>query len=1121
MSTGPFDQEHVPADPSPNLEDQVEELLFECLGDQDPTQAITKAADDHPELADKLRCAYGELLRWNLVNASERERANSSNFGEEMPERLGEYRLIKRIGAGGMGVVYLARDDTLNRTVALKLIRPEHVYVPGARERFQHEVETIAKLQHPGIVPIYGVGKQEGMPYFTMQHIRGCSIAAALAELQATSEPPDARALLNIVAMHAATDETVRPQSGSSDPAHAMAEMTWPDTCVTIAIQIAGALQHAHERGILHRDVKPSNVLMTSDGRALLLDFGLAWSDREGQRLTKSTSQLGSLPYMPPEHISGDLPDPNRAADIYSLGVTLYEMLTLHNPFLGKNSEETRRNILGARTLRLRREQRSVSWELETVCLAAMDPDPTKRYPTMLEFQRDLERVRDRQTIQARRPSLMRRATRWAQRHPSIVAAMAVAFFGSLVALSVFGVQQRQARVESDQLRESAEIERYGALVSNADVEARIGLRPQASRQLLAQCREQDRGFEWRHLEFVTDQATQTLQGFSARIQSIEYCPDNQSILVSTQGSTMSRRGLDGSIIWSLSATPVSTMAICPANDGGHVILCGLLGGSLQVRDLSDGSPIATFEPAESEQESLARAEIVAIAASRDGRRAFSASSDGRICEWDAVEHKFLRVLGKHDAPAQCLALNHDGTKVASGGFDRTARVFDTETGEQVVSWKLPGWCLDVAWAPDQHTLLIANQAQLQANDLNQPEAPPRIIERGVVLAVECSDDGELIAATVSRRALQVYRVAERNPLKLAKSARLVGHEGLVQHLCFSPNGDRIASGSSDIRLWNAKEPAAVALPLHRRMVTHLAFAAPGLVVSADSTGRMRASSIHGDHQHLATDPDSPNEPAHDDPVVGLVAISGGVMSVDADGTTIRWQRDGNNWTAEVTELAVDVVAAATLANGDLVLACDDGRVLIPGTAPRSWQAHEDRVTALAVHGNDLWTGALDGTLKKWDATTGDLILEGPTHPSWIGSILVEPNGSWVATGGADTMIRVLDNTTSETLHTLEGHGRAVVALATDASGSRLISSGGYDNELRFWQPTTGRCLLSIQQAKPAISVAFDAATDTLALGDRVGYVRHLRSRPGGPRPFAAPAVLVDTISPAPGSRHR
>jgi serine/threonine protein kinase len=267
-----------PGSAAPGSDDErIEILLFECLEAEHPTQALEQAVEANPELAGQLRQAYGALQRWDLVDAAAKPRTDAMPAaGDATPDRLGEYRLLKRIGAGGMGVVFLARDEVLQRTVALKLIRPEHLYLPGARERFQREVETIARLQHPGIVPIYGVGKQEGMPYFTMQHISGCSVATALVDLEgrsssqqegsANGRSPDAVALLEVIARHATADHAAVPDAGGSSSSSGIRNLGWPDTCVAIAIEVANALQHAHERGILHRDVKPSNILLTRDG---------------------------------------------------------------------------------------------------------------------------------------------------------------------------------------------------------------------------------------------------------------------------------------------------------------------------------------------------------------------------------------------------------------------------------------------------------------------------------------------------------------------------------------------------------------------------------------------------------------------------------------------------------------------------------------------------------------------------------------------------------------------------------------------------------------------------------------------------------------------------------------
>ncbi|HEB54657.1 MAG TPA: serine/threonine protein kinase, partial [bacterium] len=541
---------------------------------------------DHPDLGPALRAAYREMLRFDLTSPAPGIPAG----GEDVPERLGDHRLIERLGAGGMGVVYLAHDEVLQRTVALKLIRPEHLFLPGARERFQREVETIARLEHPGIVPIYGVDKANGVPFFTMQHINGCSLAHALGQLQQERQL-DGRALLRITAASAGESAGSSSGSGSSrgsgSDSHGIEDENWPDTCVSIAGQVASALHHAHERGVLHRDVKPSNILLTTAGRAMLVDFGLAWSDEADQRLTMSNSQLGSLPYLPPEHIDGKAPDPSRATDVYSLGVTLYEMLTLRNPFLGRNGEETRRNILAAQPGRLR-GRTGVSWELETVCMTAMDPDPSKRYRTMLAFQRDLERVLANEPIEARRPGFARRARRWMQRHPTTMVAAAVALLSLMVALSVFGVQQHR-------LREVAEIERYGALVSNADVELRVGSRPVRARLLLEQCRPRDRGWEWHHLEFTTDQSLTEPKELDGSIQCVRWCPDGQRYVAATQNETLVCCSADGEILWQRKNEATASLAFRPRGND-HELICGSLHGELRAFDLATGEPLATFE---------------------------------------------------------------------------------------------------------------------------------------------------------------------------------------------------------------------------------------------------------------------------------------------------------------------------------------------------------------------------------------------------------------------------------------------------------------------------------------------------------------------------------------------
>ena len=344
--------------------DRIEEAVFQALESKDPEAALA-ASDLPPELRTRAARILQRLRSEELVEG------DAPAGAARVPERLGEFRLQRRLGAGGMGVVYLARQETLGRTVALKLIRPEHLFFPGSRERFRREVEAVAQLQHPSIVTVYTAGEDHGLPYFCMEYLAGCSLAEGLADLR--EKPP--RDLSGDDLQRACVRRSGDVQLMNAPPAPAgVFTGTWVETGVAIAIRMADALQHAHAHGILHRDVKPSNILISPDGRARLVDFGLAWTEA-GHGATQTYTQLGSLPYAAPEHLDGaGVASPQQ--DVYALGVTLYEALTLRNPFLAPTADETRRRIREGRPPSLRALNPAVSIDLETVCLTALDLDP-------------------------------------------------------------------------------------------------------------------------------------------------------------------------------------------------------------------------------------------------------------------------------------------------------------------------------------------------------------------------------------------------------------------------------------------------------------------------------------------------------------------------------------------------------------------------------------------------------------------------------------------------------------------------------------------------------------------------------------------------------------------------
>jgi serine/threonine protein kinase/tetratricopeptide (TPR) repeat protein len=444
--TGGYIRRAVPTEQSPAAEELARALteavaILESQGEP----GLRAFLDSKPVLAPEIARRLALLRDSGMLEGEEATAL--------VPERLGEFVLGERLGGGGMGVVYAASQPSLGRQVALKLIRPEHLYFPGARERFRREIEAIARLEHPGIVRVYCAGEDGGVPYFAMERVAGLSLDRLLGMLRDRAPAElDERAVRQLVA----------PTGGEASVVEMRGRgRRWSELCCRWLCDLALAIDHAHRHGVLHRDLKPSNVIVTPDLSVKLLDFGLA-STREGSHLTRTGSQVGSLPYMAPEQVEGRGADIDERTDVYALGVTMYELLTLHSPFLhdGESEEQTRRRILEGAAPPVRARNPSVPWDAETVCAVAMDPVPQRRYASAADFARDLHNVLELRSIAARRPGPARRLARLARRRPAWAVGILLGSLIVLVGPTLWAIREKIV----------------GAQISKANQEARIEL---------------------------------------------------------------------------------------------------------------------------------------------------------------------------------------------------------------------------------------------------------------------------------------------------------------------------------------------------------------------------------------------------------------------------------------------------------------------------------------------------------------------------------------------------------------------------------------------------------------------------------------------------------------------
>ncbi len=375
---------------------------------------------------------------------------------ERVPERIGEYRIVRRLGSGGMGVVFLAEQVSLRRSVALKLIRPENLYFPGARERFRREVETIARLQHPGIVRVYAAEQDGELPYFTMEPVEGVSLDHLLRRLQNRS----AASLTERDVCDA-----LRELGGSDHVSATTSTRPWLQIVCRWLHELTDAVAYAHRHNVVHRDLKPSNVMITWSLRPMLLDFGLARS-ADSSSITRSGVQLGSLLYMAPEQVLGGKIDAR--TDVYALGLLFYELLTLRNPFHAASSSDadTRQRIVAAAAPAARVVNAAVSWDAETVCRCAMAPEPEQRYASAVDLGRDLQNLLESRPILARRAPAALRLRRYARRHPARTVACVMGGLLLLATPTAFAASEYRLRHEITRAKDDAE----GEAATRADI---------------------------------------------------------------------------------------------------------------------------------------------------------------------------------------------------------------------------------------------------------------------------------------------------------------------------------------------------------------------------------------------------------------------------------------------------------------------------------------------------------------------------------------------------------------------------------------------------------------------------------------------------------------------------
>jgi WD40 repeat protein len=978
----------------------LDDSLEMALAQREPWLAAL--ADDEPALAAILR----NMLALQSGQTAQRFLENSDFVADHLAaagaadrgligKRFGPYGVLALLGRGGMGSVWLAGrvDGLFARQVALKLVHPA---LTGRvmTERFNREREILGSLNHPNIARLLDAGfAEDGQPYLALDYVAGRPLT-----LYCDEHRLSIRARLELFG------------------------------------QVLGAVQYAHAHLVIHRDLKPANVLVTADGKVQLLDFGIAKLLTEGEARETELTRMGGRALTPdyaaPEQIAGA--PITTAADVYALGVMLYELLTGERPYkLKRDSRGALEEAIlqsdpvapsraalseaaaAARATGARKLASALRGDLDTIAAKALKKSPNERYATANAFGEDIARYLGGDVVLAQADSVVYRALKFARRHWIGIGAACVLMATLAGGLASTSYEAREASMERDAARLAQSrllTEAAARHLEDSDVPGAQGIILEVLTNPEFMAMHTPAAISVFQEARAADAGLAVLAGHGGRVVAVAYSPDGSRIVTASYDKTAR--------IW----------------------------------DARSGRQIAVL--------SGHRDIVEAVAYSPDGTRILTASADKTARIWDARTYVVLAVLSGHLDRLDSCAYSPDGTRILTAADDKTARIWDAHTGREIgVAARHGDFINSAGYSPDGTRIVTASDDKsARIWDARTYVELVSLLGHGDrVFSAAFSPDGTRIVTASADKTARIWDARTGNEL-----AVLTGHRDRVIIAAYSRDGARIVTASEDktARIWDARTYVELAVVSgHGDSVISAAFSPDGtrvVTASYDKTARIWDAGIGSQVAVLS---------GHGDRVFSAAYSPDGmqVVTTSADKTARIWDARTDVELAELSGHGEVVYSAAYSPDGARIVTASFDKTA------RIWDArtyitlavlsgHDGRVngTAYSPDGMRIVTASYDKTARIWDARTGvqQQVLSG--HGDFVSSAAFSPDGTRVVTASYDTTARIWDAHAARELNIVSGHGDRVISAAFSPDGTRIVTAS-YDKTARIWDAGTGR----------------------------------------------------------------